>query len=193
MKFTPLPDIITLKELLDYDTDTGLLFWKERSAKWFSDGYMSAQGRANNWNSKNANKEALGHIHSLGYKQGRLANKTVKAHRVAWKLYHGEEPHCEIDHINGIRHDNRMCNLRLAEGFQNRMNICRYKNNSSGVTGVHWLEPNKKWRAVIRANNVIKHIGLFADLEDAIKARKDAEIKLGFHENHGREGIINYP
>jgi len=192
MKFTPLPDIITLKELLDYDPDAGLLIWKPREAKWFSDNYMSQQGRANNWNSKHAGKEALGHVHTYGYKQGLLLGKVLKAHRVMWKMHYEEEPTCEIDHINGIRHDNRILNLRLAQGSQNHMNACRYKNNKSGVTGVHWLEPNKKWRAVIRLNRKNRHLGLFSNIEDAIKARKKAEQELGFHPNHGREGVIKY-
>jgi len=192
VKFTPLPDINTLNALLDYNSETGLLYWKSRDASWFAEGYMDSQGRANNWNARFAGKEALGYIHAYGYKNGNLMGKVVKAHRVAWKMYHEEEPLFQIDHINGIRHDNRIENLRLAPGSDNRTNACMYKNNNSGRTGVHWLKDANKWRAAIRLGGKVKHLGVFTELEDAIKARAEAEKEMGFHANHGRSPVIRY-
>lgn len=186
MKFTPLPHVTILKELLDYDPTTGILTWRERDSKWFSDGFMSAAGRANNWNSKNAGKEALGNVNVHGYKCGTLLNTVVRSHRVIWALVNGEEPAGEIDHINGVRHDNRIANLRCVSSLDNSRNTCLYKNNASGVTGVHWLHKNKKWRAVIRVRGQNIHLGVFSEIADAAAARKKAEIELGFHENHGR-------
>lgn len=185
--YTKLPDQETLALLLDYNPDTGILTWKERPASMFTDGYMSAQGRANNWNSKLAGTEAIGYIHTTGYKYGKLEGKTVKAHRVAWKLYHGKDPVNDIDHINGDRADNRICNLRDATDQVNRMNTKRYKNNKSGVIGIHWHNQNNKWRARITVKGKIIELGCFEDIENAKKARAEAEIKYGFHPNHGRD------
>ena len=185
LQFTPIPDHSTLKKLLDYNPLTGILTWKSRDASMFSDGYMDAQGRANNWNSKMAGKEAFGYVHNTGYKQGTLMGKVLKAHRVAWKLHYGEDPVEQIDHINGDRSDNRIENLRCVSDAENKKNAKLYSNNSSGVTGIHWLKEQKKWRVRIGGSKGI-HIGCYATLDEAKAARKEAEAKYGYPPNHGR-------
>lgn len=62
----------------------------------------------------------------------------------------------------------------------------RNANNTSGVTGVIWNSHFGKWKAQIGVNGVMVNLGTFTDKEEAITARKDAEVKYCFHENHGK-------
>ncbi len=85
----------------------------------------------------------------------------------------------EIDHISDLNSglDNRRSNLRSVTSSQNSMNTRISKNNKSGVTGVCWDNQHKKWMARIHANRKTIHLGFFKQKEDAITARKKAEIK----------------
>ena len=82
-----------------------------------------------------------------------------------------------VDHINGDILDNCRNNLRIVTRQQNNMNQGISKNNKSGVSGVHWNKTNDKWRAKIAYKYKDIHLGCFEKLEDATKARKDAEMK----------------
>jgi hypothetical protein len=82
-----------------------------------------------------------------------------------------------IDHIDHNKLNNMKSNLRIVTQQQNEMNRSKNKNNKSGVIGVCWYKRDNKWRAHIALNNKDIHLGLFDDLEEACKARKDAEIK----------------
>lgn len=92
----------------------------------------------------------------------------------------------EIDHINHDRSDNRIENLRLVTGGENKKNQSIRKRNKSGFTGVGWHSKAKKWRAEIKSGGVYMYLGLYSSIGDAVNARKMAEIELGFHDNHGR-------
>ncbi|MFD2248971.1 hypothetical protein [Pseudochelatococcus lubricantis] len=92
----------------------------------------------------------------------------------------------EIDHVNGIRSDNRFNNLRNVDHAANTRNVALHSSNTSGVIGVSWAKRECRWRASIKANNRERHIGYFRDFEDAVAARKAAERQFGFHKNHGR-------
>ncbi len=93
----------------------------------------------------------------------------------------------EIDHENHIRDDNRLVNLRLVDGNNNHKNMSLYKNNTSGCPGVRWYVGRKKWVATLTHNKKVISLGRYDNLEEAIKARKGAEVKYGtFHRNHGR-------
>lgn len=83
------------------------------------------------------------------------------------------------DHIHGekSKNDNRKENLRIATISQNAMNAKLRINNTSGITGVCWNEKIKKYRAYIQKDGKNYNLGFFANLEDAVKARKEAEIK----------------
>ena len=82
-----------------------------------------------------------------------------------------------IDHINGNPRDNRRCNLRVCNQGDNAKNIRVKDNNSSGVTGVSWASREEKWRAYIAHNGKFYSLGYYTNKEDAIKARKEAEVK----------------
>jgi len=102
-------------------------------------------------------------------------------HRVAIAIVSGEWPNGEVDHINGIRHDNRLCNLRVVTKCENLRNKGKYRSNTSGRVGVHWHKQHRKWSAVIAGRT----IGVFKNIEDAIAARELAEKECNYHENHG--------
>lgn len=80
------------------------------------------------------------------------------------------------DHINGERLDNRRCNLRLVTKQQNALNSKKYKNNTSGYTGVY--KRNNSWVAYIYYKKQYINIGSFKSKEEAIAARQQKEIEL---------------
>lgn len=83
----------------------------------------------------------------------------------------------QVDHINHNKSDNRKYNLREATVTQNSMNKELLSQNTSGVTGVDWVQHINKWRARIKANGKEIHLGVFELFEDAVRARKEAEDK----------------
>ena len=187
MSQNPPPTPELLRKLLRYDPDTGLLFWRERSPGYFNaTATRSAERTCNNWNARYANKEALIAINSEGYKQGYIFSVAHKAHRVIWALSMGVHPSDEIDHINHNRADNRLTNLRDVSRAGNAKNKKMASNNTSGHTGVYHATGGVKWVAIIGVKNKLRHLGTFEFITDAIEARKEAEIKYGYHPNHGR-------
>ena len=82
-----------------------------------------------------------------------------------------------IDHINHKTLDNRKSNLRICEKYQNEWNRGLYSHNKSGTTGVYFNKNKKKWHARIECNKKTVHLGYFEDIDEAIKARKEAEVK----------------
>ena len=124
-----------------------------------------------------------GSLNSWGYLQVCTKGKTYKVHRLVWLIEKGYWP-SELDHINGIRTDNRIENLREVTRKENLRNQKTRCTNSSGVMGVG--KEGGRWRARIRIDGRSIHLGYFERLEDAAKARKDADEKYGYHQNHGR-------
>ncbi len=180
MATKPLPSQEVLRQLLDYDPETGLLTWRERDASWFTDGKkQTAKDFATRWNSAYSGKPAL-NSQNNGYRIGTLLGRRYQSHRVIWKLIYGTDPQA-IDHINGDGSDNRISNLRSVSHEQNMRNTKRRVDNTTGFVGVERYQ-GTRW--VVKLSN--KHIGLFDCIGQAIKARRDAERKHGFHENHGR-------
>ena len=175
-----------LRELLDYDPQTGILTWKSRDTSMFRDGMQTASHRAARWNSRLAGKEAFTASNSYGYRVGRIFNMGYLASRVIWAIHYGVWPVAGTDHINGKRDDNRIENPRDATQAQNMQNTAIPVTNTSGVMGVCWHAQRSKWAARIRANGKMKHLGLFANFDDAVACRKSAEAEFGYHANHGR-------
>jgi hypothetical protein len=121
-----------------------------------------------------------------GYLSLNFSKKTFQAHRVAWLLYYGEWPTGFIDHINGDGSDNRICNLRTVTNQENLRNQSLRSSNKSGVMGV-CLNRRGTWRVEIGVNGRHRNLGTFSVFEDAVRARRAAEVDLGFHPNHGRQ------
>lgn len=166
-------DIRTLRLILRYAPDTGKLYWLERPENMFSAAKWAAR-----WNGRWAGVEALTASDSKGYLQGLIFGKTNKAHRVGWAIHTGSWPAQQIDHRNGIRHDNRFLNLREATGSQNCMNR-RSRSLSSRFLGVHWHAGCAKWRAQIKLSGRNTSLGLFVSEEEAARAY-DAAARAQF-------------
>jgi hypothetical protein len=146
-KFKPLPEVSRLKERLDYNPNTGIVIWKMRDVSEFK-----TQHRCDIWNSKFANKEVGCLLLDCGYRTVGLDWTSYYVHRIIWKIVTENEPANEIDHINGIRDDNRFCNLREAIVLENNHNRGLQKNNTSGYKGVIWSKTLRKWIGKVRLN-----------------------------------------
>ena len=136
------------------------------------------------WNTRFSNKNA-GTTVKAEYLLIRINYIGYLAHRLAWVYMTGEWPTTQIDHINHSGSDNRWINLRDVSSSENSRNSSKYKRNKSGFNGVHFYKARRKWIAYIKHNSKLIYLGVFEDKEDAIDARKAANIKYGFHENHG--------
>lgn len=172
--------------LLQYDEESGKLFWKQRTPDLFSNGRFSAECECSRWNTRFAGREAFTATDGKGYKHGRIMGKLYCAHRVAWLLHIGDWPEEHIDHINGDKADNRFDNLRLVTHSENMRNQRIRSDNSSGVVGVSWDKHHDKWVAFINVDLKQTRIGSYSNLEDAVAARKAAEVAHCYHPNHGR-------
>ncbi len=171
-----------LKSMLLYDSSTGSFTWKERPLHQFSDKRACLT-----WNNKYPGKVA-GSPDSKGYLRINFGNKKYKAHRLAWLYVHGVWPEI-IDHINGIKHDNRIKNLRsvcFADNMRNRRRLNINRSGANGVTKRHPAKNGCKFTASIRVNGKAKYLGSFHSLEDAVAAREEANATYGYHDNHGK-------
>ena len=158
-----LPSASCARESFLYKQETGELFWKKALSPRIKVGDVAGC----------RNKEGYAHV--------RFGGKLYKAHRLIWLIMTGEDPGLyDIDHINGDRSDNRWVNLRLATNSQNKLNISRHKNNSSGVKGVHWSSERKCWVAQLRLEGKTLWYKRFNNLQDASDA-----IALFRKELHG--------
>lgn len=173
-------DVETVRSLVAYDPTSGKFYWKHRDTSLFK-----TKGSADYWNKMYASKECFCTRDAQGYNVGSIRDKQMYAHRVAWAITHGEWPDGLIDHINGERTDNRFKNLRCVTKAENGRNQGLKSTNTSGVQGVMWHKKVKRWTAEIKFNNQRIRLGTFKDFDQAVAARKAAEIVLGFHPNHG--------
>lgn len=140
-----------------YDERTGLFSWKQKRQ-----GVIAGK---------------FGNLEKTGYVRVKLLNKKYLAHRLAWFIVHKQWPESQIDHINGNRSDNRIDNLRVVDQSGNSQNRrVKQKNNQSGYFGVH--ASGKKWRAQIRINKRLLHLGLFETPELASMAYIEAKRSI---------------
>ena len=140
-----------LREVLDYNSQTGEFRWKK---------HMS-------------NRRAKGEIAGClcprnGYRLIGIKGVVYKANRLAWLYVHGELPALFVDHINGKTGDDRIANLRLATHQENLCNRGKQKNNTSGYKGVH--RHQGKWRARIAVNGRNISLGMYHNPEEAHRA-----------------------
>lgn len=151
-----------LHELLAYDADAGVFVWLQ------SRGGVKAGSVAGRLNT------------TTGYREIRVDGCLYQEHRLAWVHVHGVWPVNDIDHINGVRSDNRISNLRPATRSENHRNRKKSDVNTSGYKGVHWKPATSKWIASIQVNSSMKYLGCFDRIEDAADAyAKAAALHFG--------------
>lgn len=154
-----------LKSILNYDPETGII------TRIKSSGRIKKGVRFGSYDN--------------GYLRAKINGKSYLVHRVAFLMHYGYLPET-IDHINGIRDDNRISNIRPSTNGQNSMNHPTRSDNKSGIKGVHFNKEFKKWCAYISINNKRIHLGYFKYIDDAESAVKEARIKYhGEFANHG--------
>ena len=146
-----------LKELLDYDPETGEFVW-----------------RINVSNVKAGS--VAGSFNSYGYIRIMVDGEKYLAHRLAWLYMRGYDPENQIDHLNGIRNDNRIENLREVSQSCNLQNTKVQSNNTSGFPGVCWHKQNRKWKAQIQIQGKKHHLGYHDTALDAALARYTEEV-----------------
>lgn len=150
------PSLDRLTEVLEYNSDTGIFTWKV-----------------------NKHRVKAGDIAGFKNKEGYICIKIdgyqCLAHRLAWLYVYGRMP-TEIDHINHKREDNSIENIREVTRSENLKNLSSRANSIHPGVSKH----GKKFRARVSQ----KHIGVFASVEEAKRARSDALALMGYHRNH---------
>ncbi len=154
----------TIIARLSYDPATGNLVWLPRPVR---EGRWRRHDLA--WNTKYAG-HATGNLNYHGYLVTNIGGRPHAVHRLAWVLAHGEWPAQFLDHINGDRTDNRLCNLRAATPAQNCMNADIRRDNTSGAKGVVWHPQSGKWRASIKVKGKRRSLGLHGTVAAAATA-----------------------
>ena len=159
-----------LREHLAYNPETGVLTWKTT-------------------NRARKSGSIAGYKSDRGYIRIKFKGRDLLAHRVAWVLITGRQiqKNMLLDHINGVTSDNRKSNLRLVDAKGNARNRKLSCLNSTGISGVrpHRVNGCSYYRVNIGGLNA----GNYKDFFEACCARKSAEVKLNYHENHGRKAV----
>jgi HNH endonuclease/AP2 domain len=156
-----------IEEYLGWDFENGELWWKKRSNPRVRIGvYINNQSKR-------------------GYKKVSIKGRYYMVHRVLFYLYYGYLPE-EVDHINRIRIDNRIVNLRAATSAENACNQKKKSNNTSGYKGVSWYKRYNKWRAAVCKDNRHYTIGYFDDVVEAAKSYNKKALEL-----HGEFAKLN--
>lgn len=151
-----------VRRMLAYNPDTGILTWTERHSIRIPCAGATA-----------------GTIDALGYVLVSIKYRRVRGHTLAWVIQTGQYPDREIDHINGVRSDNRWANLREADRCINMQNLQgARKDNRTGLLGVHAHSNGKHFTAEIRAGRKRHYLGCFGTPEEAHAAYLEAKARL---------------
>mgnify|MGYP000859479568 CR=1 FL=1 len=156
-----------LRELLEYNPDTGLFIWRVNRSSNIRAGSLA------------------GANHREGYRSISIDNKRYLAHRLAWLYVTGHWPENLIDHINECRDDNRFCNLRQANKSENGCNKGPRADSKSGVKNVMWQKRQGGWYVQLKINGTKYFYGYFKDIELASLVAEEARDKIhGVFANH---------
>ena len=148
-----------VKSLLTLEPETGHLLWR------YTRGSKALCGQRAGWIDKD------------GYRRLRIDGQAYAAHRIVWLIVNGSFPNGEIDHINGVRDDNRIENLRVATRSQNQANRKKNSRGSTGIKGVHFHRRHRKFQAHIGVDGKKIHLGMFATADEARLVYEDAAKK----------------
>ncbi len=139
-----------LRQILDYDPNTGVFTWKVRTSNRIRVGSVA------------------GSSHGGGYLQINVDGQNYLAHRLVWLHFYGSWPKYCMDHINGVRRDNRIANLRDVPISINAQNIRRpMVTNTTGLLGVSWNSKDRVYCAHISIRNKSIYVGSFDSALDA--------------------------
>lgn len=135
-----LPEIEILRQLISYDPESGSFSWRK-------------------------NGRDAGCVFKSGYRYIRINGSAYRAERIAWKIENGDDPAGQIDHINGIKDDDRICNLRVCSNSENSRNKKTGARNTSGYKGVTFQ--SGRYRAQIQVGGKHVSLGMFSTPEEA--------------------------
>ena len=155
------------KELFHYSAETGELIWKKS---------LNPRGPVG---------AVAGTMNDQGYIIIGVHGRLFRAHRIVYLMLTGSWPTHQVDHENGVRHDNREDNIRDTTCGGNNKNRALACDSISGHAGVNWDASRSKWMARIKVDGVQVYLGRFSNKKHAVRARVAAERKHGFHPNHG--------
>lgn len=160
------PSVQRLRKLLHLDLDSGHLTWLPRPDNPGFNVRCSGR-RAGTFDKTN------------GYRKVMVDHRYYGEHVIVWTLAHGywPPPGKEVDHIHGVRDDNRPSQLRLASSAQQTMNQCRHADARNPVKGVRQT-PCGRWRASIVTGGKSVWLGSYGTVEEAAAARRRAEDEL---------------
>ena len=157
-------------ELFTYNRETGALHWKKRTHPMQSEDLVAGCLSKGD-----------------GYLRVRVGGTLYLVHRIIMLLSYGHlSGSVQVDHINHIRTDNRLNNLRFVSNTTNARNSSINKNNTSGVCGVWFDKRRNKYYAEIKVDRKKHFLGYFVSIEKAAEARAEAEKHFKFHANHGK-------
>jgi hypothetical protein len=143
------------KKLFDYDSKTGSLIWRVTKSATAVAGSIA------------------GSVNARGHVNVSVNKKMYAAHQIVYAIHHGYIPK-EIDHINKVKTDNRIENLRECTSSQNKGNIGLLSSNRTGYRGVSLNKKTGFYHAQIKLNGRQTYLGRFKDPEDAAKVYNSA-------------------
>lgn len=168
-----------LRSVVNCNIETGIVTWKAREIT----GRLSKT-----WNTRYVDK-LCGSINKDGYWRVNVTYNSkeffVFIHRLVWFIAYGELPVEQIDHINQVRTDNRILNLREVTSGENNRNRKITSNNTSGIVGVAYSKQKKKWIARVTVNGKVNYLGYYDDISVAETVVKDFRKLNGFTDLHG--------
>lgn len=149
-----------VKKLINYNKDTGVITWS--NPNFYCRNKKSGDIAGNS-------------VAGGGYFKISLNGNTYSTHRIIWLYMTGSFPKEQIDHINGIKTDNRWVNLRECSPSENQQNRKINKNNTTGHAGVCFNKRIGKYIARIKCNNIYINLGYFLTISEAVECRLNAK------------------
>jgi|TARA_R110000851_G_scaffold171741_1_gene318053 hypothetical protein len=174
-----------IRKRVAYDALTSTFTWKPRPVSDFLGQKYPAWRTHKIWTKRFDGKPAFRKENKSGHLAGSIDGFAAYAHHLVWFFETGEWPTKPINHIDGNPRNNSFVNLRMVSQTLVTRNQSMNTRNTSGVVGVYFRKETRKWVARIGARDSMQALGSFELFEDAVKARKIAESKGGYHPNHG--------